>query len=77
METGTCFLIQIKRTSGAYEKGVVVKDNLDAAKQSFFAYLGAYGFGHDPNTDYVCVMIATDDGRIVKNEIDDRRGGDQ
>ena len=28
------FLIQIKRTSGVIEKGVVVKDTLDAAKQS-------------------------------------------
>ena len=69
----TCFLVQIKRTNGAYEKGVVVKDSLDAAKQSFFAYLGAYGFGHDANTDYVAAYILTDDGRIVKSEIDDRR----
>ena len=67
------FLVQIKRTNGTYEKGVVVKDSEDAAKQSFFAYLGAYGFGHDANTDYVAVYILTDDGRIVKNEIDDRR----
>ena len=69
----TCFLVQIKRTNGAYEKGVVVKDSLDAAKQSFFAYLGAYGFGHDANTDYVAVYVLTGDGRIVKSEIDDRR----
>lgn len=68
-----CFLVQIKRTNGTYEKGVVVKDTEDAAKQSFFAYLGAYGFGHDANTDYVAVYILTDDGRIVKSEIDDRR----
>ena len=67
------FLVQVKRTNGTYEKGVVVKDTEDAAKQSFFAYLGAYGFGHDANTDYVAVYILTDDGRIVKNEIDDRR----
>lgn len=67
------FLVQIKRTSGTYEKGVVVKETEDAAKQSFFAYLGAYGFGHDANTDYVQVCILTDDGRIVKSEIDDRR----
>ena len=29
------FLIQIKRTRGVIEKGVVVKDTLDAAKQSY------------------------------------------
>ncbi len=67
------FLVQVKHTNGAWDKGVVVKDSLDAAKQSFFAYLGAYGFGHDANTDYVAVMILTDDGRCVKNEVDDRR----
>ena len=67
------FLVQVKRTNETYEKGVVVKDTEDAAKQSFFAYLGAYGFGHDANTDYVAVYILTDDGRIVKSEIDDRR----
>ena len=69
----THFLVQVRHTNGAWDKGVVVKDSLDAAKQSFFAYLGAYGFGHDANTDYVAVMIITDDGRVVKNEIDDRR----
>ena len=67
------FLVQVKRTNGTYEKGVVVKDTEDAAKQSFFAYLGAYGFCHDTNTDYVQVCILTDDGRCVKSEIDDRR----
>lgn len=47
------FLIQIKRTNGTIEKGIAVKDTLDAAEQGFHAYLSAYGFGHDSNTDYV------------------------
>lgn len=47
------FLIQIKRTNGTIEKGIVVKDSLDAAEQGFHAYLSAYGFGHDANTNYV------------------------
>lgn len=47
------FLVQIKRTNGNIEKGVAVKDSLDDAEQGFHAYLSAYGFGHDPNTDYV------------------------
>ncbi len=53
------FLTQIKRNSstGVFEKGVAVKDTLDAARQSFHAYLGAYGYGHDPNCDYVAVYI--------------------
>ena len=51
------FLVQIKRTKGAIEKGVVVKDTLDAAKQSYHAYLGAYAFGHENGTDYVFAQI--------------------
>lgn len=51
------FLAQVKRTNGVIEKGLVVKDSMDAAKQSYYAYLGAYGFDKDPNTDYVLVQI--------------------
>lgn len=53
------FLTQIKRNSstGVFEKGVAVKDTLDAARQSYHAYLGAYGYGHDPTCDYVAVYI--------------------
>ena len=61
------FLHQIKHTNGAYDKGIVVKDlprqagesdealsqrNYEAAKQGYHAYLGAYAYGHDTNTDY-------------------------
>ena len=68
-----CFMMQIKRTNGTYEKGVVVKDTIDAAKQSFHAYFGAYGYGHDENTDYVFCSVDLDDGRTILREIDDRR----
>ena len=53
------FLTQIKRNSstGLYEKGVAVKETLDAARQSYHAYLGAYGYGHDATCDYVQVCI--------------------
>ena len=68
------FLIQIKRSSGVYEKGIVVKNTLDEAKQSYHAYLGAYGYGHDPATDYVQVAINDIKGATrVGPEIDDRR----
>ena len=50
-------LVQVKRTNGTVEKGVVVKDTLDAAKQSYHAYLGAYAYGNNANTDYVLVQI--------------------
>ena len=68
------FLIQIKRTNGVYEKGIVVKNTLDEAKQSYHAYLGAYGYGHDANTDYVQVAINNIIGVTVAGpDIDDRR----
>ena len=51
------FLHQIKRTNGTYDKGIVVKDTFEAAKQSYHAYLGAYAYGHDANTDFVQCMI--------------------
>lgn len=66
------FLVQIKRTNGTIEKGVVVKDTLNAALQSYFAYLGAYGYGKDPNTDYVCVAILNSAGLEIEGRVDDR-----
>ena len=39
------FLHQIKHTNDAYDKGIVVKDTFEAAKQSYHAYLGAYAYG--------------------------------
>ena len=51
------FLVQVKRTNNTIDKGVVVKDSFDDAKQGYHAYLGAYAYGHEPNTDYVMVEI--------------------
>lgn len=62
------FLVQIKRTKGVIEKGVVVKDDLDAAKQSYHAYLGAYAFGNNADTDYVLVQILDGKGLGLKGE---------
>lgn len=66
------FLVQIKRTNEVIEKGVVVKDTLDAALQSYFAYLGAYGYGKDPKTDYVSVSIIDGKGLMIEGRVDDR-----
>lgn len=51
------FLHQIKRTNGSYDKGIVVKDTYEAALQSYHAYLGAYAYGQNADTDYVDCMI--------------------
>ena len=66
------FLVQIKHTNGNWEKGVVVKDTLNAVRQSYYAYFGAYGFGHDPNTDYVACYIHGMHGETYDAMIDDR-----
>ena len=63
------FLVQIKRTNETIEKGVVVKDTADAAKQSYHAYLGAYAYGKDPNTDYVQVQILDSRGLSIKLDV--------
>ena len=62
------FLVQIKRTKGVIEKGVVVKDSMDAAAQSYHAYLGAYAFGNNKDTDYVMVQILDSKGLGLKGE---------
>lgn len=62
------FLVQIKRTKGVIEKGVVVKDTMDAAVQSYHSYLGAYAFGNNADTDYVMVQILDGKGLGLKGE---------
>ena len=63
------FLVQVKRTNGTIEKGVVVKDSFDDAQQSYHAYLGAYAFGKDANTDYVLVQILNSQGLGMKGDV--------
>lgn len=67
------FLTQVKMsTLGSFEKGVVIKDTLDAAKQSAHAYLGAYGYGNDQTISYVACCIMDMSGAILFKDIDDR-----
>ena len=62
------FLHQIKHTNDAYDKGIVVKDSFEAAKQSYHAYLGAYAYGQSENTDFVSVFISDTNGTILMGE---------
>ena len=62
------FMHRIKCTSGTYDKGIEVKETLEAAKQSYHAYLGAYAYGHDANTTFVSCMISNEDGVVLTNE---------
>ena len=51
------YLHQIKKTNGVFDKGIVIKDSYADAKQGYHAYLGAYAYGHDANTDFVQCLI--------------------
>ena len=64
------FLHQVKRNSanGTFDKGIVVKDSYEAALQSYHAYLGAYAYGHDNNTDYVQCSITDMTGSVLIHE---------
>ena len=62
------FMTQVKRTNGTFEKGCVVKDTLDAVKQAYHAYLGAYAYDHDEHTDYVQCLISNIDGAVIRSE---------
>ena len=62
------FLHQIKHTNDNYDKGIVVKETFEGAKQSYHAYLGAYAYGQNPQTDFVSCMISNDSGMILMSE---------
>lgn len=66
------FLVQIQRKNGEFTKGVVIKDTLNEARQSYHAYLGAYGYGNDKTVDYVQVMIIDLSGSVRDNIVDNR-----
>lgn len=62
------FLHQIKRSNGTFDKGIVVKDGYEAAKQSFHAYLGAYAYGQNADTDFVSCEITDTYGARLMDE---------
>ena len=62
------FMHQIKRTGGAFDKGIVIKDSYEGAKQSYHAYLGAYAYGQNPDTDFVQAMITDMTGAVLMSE---------
>lgn len=49
-------------------KGIVVAATYDAARQGYHAYLGAYAYGHDENTDFVSCMITDKSGSVLMTE---------
>lgn len=70
MTENVYFVHQVKhnKSNDTWDKGIVVKsdpekNNESEALQAYHAYLGAYAYGHDPNTDYVYCMINSADNR--------------
>lgn len=72
------FLHQCKhnKTTDNWDKGIVVKaakptakENHDDALQGYHAYLGAYAYGHDPNTDYVACYVMDEYGNRPEWEV--------
>jgi hypothetical protein len=62
------FLHQIKQTKGIIEKGIVVKDTYEGAKQGYHSYLGAYAYGQNPDTDFVSCHITDMSGTVLMAE---------
>lgn len=63
------FTHEIKGKNGIISnKGIVVSDTFDAAKQGYHAYLGAYAYGHDPDSDFVSAMITDMKGAVFMQE---------
>lgn len=64
------FLHQMKHNVGGnFDKGIVVKDTYEAAKQGYHAYLGAYAYGQHSGTDYVQCAITDMTGRALMSEV--------
>ena len=63
------FIHEIRGHSGTIDnKGIVVCETYDDAKQGYHAYLGAYAYGHDANTDFVSCMITDKTGTVLMAE---------
>lgn len=62
------FFVHEARLGATSQKGIVICDTEDEAKQTYHAYLGAYAYGHDPNTTFCQAMITDTDGAILQPE---------
>lgn len=56
-------------STGVWEKGLEVRTSLDDAKQGFHAYMAAYAYGHDQNTDKVNCLVFDQDNMVRISEV--------
>lgn len=59
------FLTRIRRTSNVFDKGVEVHDTLESAKGAYYAYLGAFGYGRNEDTDFCSAIISDMTGAVI------------
>lgn len=59
------FLTRIRRTSNAWDKGVEVHDTIETAKGAYYAYLGAFGYSRNEETDFCSALISDMTGAII------------
>lgn len=70
-----CFVVRIRRDNGKWDKGVEVKTaetkegSINAALQSYHAYLGAYAYGHVETVDYVECSVIDENGAAIACEV--------
>ena len=64
------FMHQIKhnKNNDQIDKGIVVKETYDGAKQSYHAFLGAYAYKNDASIDFVQCMITDITGATLMEE---------
>ena len=69
MNENKFFVHEIKGKQGTISnKGIVIGETYDAARQTYHAYLGAYAYGHDPESDFVSCMITDMSGTVLMVE---------
>ena len=69
------FVVQKKHSAAndAWDNTVHSKATEDDAMHQFHAFMSTYAYGQSDALDYIACSVASDDGRTIKNEIDDRR----
>lgn len=71
------FIIQKRHEveSGKWQNAVITKTTEDEALLQLYGFMFTYSHGKgDPALDYVSCHIEDLDGRVIKNEIDNRMG---
>ena len=60
------------KNSGTWDNNCHTKNTLDEAMHQFHAFMSTYAYGQDETVDYASCSVEAMDGRIVRNEVDDR-----